>query len=162
MVFNKIIELFVKVKDSVSGVTVKITPAGQMYVATVPEAPPDTTPIRRTGYSSVAGHVDNVYLITSGKNLVIQTAAYSGEASVDGSRVEFWHDPSGNYIDVTDLSTLTNFELLFVGFLNGDGGQIDGTERKFLGDGTGQIVMRRERLGGGAKWIFGKWVGYES
>lgn len=113
--------------------------------------PPDTARVEQVAYSSVATSADLFYPITNGKTLVMQRLSAGAEASTAGTVVELWEDPNG------DGSVLNIIEALFA---SGDASQVSmGAE--FVGNGTRRILLRRLRLDGGAKRIFGRWEGYE-
>lgn len=114
-------------------------------------SPPGTTPVVRTASGSVTTFLDDIYTITSGNNLIIQNLKSGCEASVAGSKVTLYEDPNG------DLSVL-NF--IWGQYLSGTNSQSD-LSKELSGDGTRRIVMRRQRLDGGAKEILAEWNGYE-
>ena len=134
-----------------SGIEADVTADGRLLVSQLQTNPPSTTEIVRSEYISVATTYDNLYTITDGSTLVIQSLSAGCAASIEGSVVELWEDPNG------DLSVLNYIYVLFVN------GHSDKHEMKktFIGDGTRRIVMRLKRLDGGAKEVQGEWVGYE-
>lgn len=116
-----------------------------------PVAPPATTPVMVVAYDSVITNSDTSYTITNGKVLYIQRLYAGAEGSVDGSVVELWYDPNGTGVGMTVIVPL------FVNGSSQDAALLEG----FTGNGTRRILMRRQRNDGGAKIIFGKFVGYE-
>jgi hypothetical protein len=112
--------------------------------------PPNTTSIGDTQKSTVASTDDSDTLIPNGETLIIQNLSAGAEGDVDGSAVELWQ-----YADVTKLNGI----LLGVLYVNGSNGSL-AINRGFIGDGSSIITMRRKRLAGGQKEIFGVWQGY--
>ena len=133
-------------------INVKTNSSGRLLVASdPPEAPPGTDEIIQVEYGSVASSDDLIYTITSGKTLNIRFLSGGGEASVSGSVVELWYDPSGTGTPLTIIDSV---------FCNGNSDQHTLAD-KITGDGTKRIIMRRLRLDGGSKILFGRWIGFE-
>lgn len=112
--------------------------------------PPNTNPIGDTQKSTVSSTDDSDTLIPLGETIVIQTLSAGAEGDVDGSAVELWQ-----YTDITKTVGV----LLGVLYVNGSNGALS-INRGFVGDGSAIITMRRKRLAGGQKEIFGVWQGY--
>lgn len=131
---------------------VAVTSTGRLKIDTAPaDAPPATTAVARTEYSSVSGSDDDVFPIPNGEILIINRFVAGAEVdSTAGNVIELWYDPLG-----TGLS----MEIIDMIFCSGDGDQHD-LRATYVGDGTKQIRMRRRRFGGGSKEIFGRWEGY--
>lgn len=119
---------------------------------TFPEAPPNTSEINQTAYNSISADADTLYTITNGKTLNILTLSGGGEASTSGSAVELWDDPNGN------LTGMSIIEAIFIAASSSNNGTVNFS---VVGNGTRRIVMRRKRLDGGTKLVFGRWTGYE-
>lgn len=117
-------------------------------------APPGTTPIDINIFgdvSSTAG-IDTFFVITSGKTLTIQALSGGSEFHSSGSVVELFHDP--------DADLGVNLERIETIFVNGDSDSVI-VDRKFVGDGTARIVLRRRRYANSAREIWGRWRGFE-
>lgn len=131
---------------------IKLTSDGRLLVSSPPpSAPPETTPVFITEFGNVTIVDDNVYTIPSGETLKI--TRFSAGAEVDavaGSSIELYYDPNGDG---------SSMEIIDVIFASGDSDQHD-LDENFLGDGIKAVRMRRNRLGGGSKQIFGRWEGY--
>ena len=65
--------------------------------------------------------------------------------------IELFEDPNG------DLSVLNVLDVIFASGLSD---QHD-LNAEFIGDGTKRIILRRRRLSGGSKEVFGRWEGFE-
>lgn len=141
---------FVLVDDE--GDRANITSNGRLLVSTEPPSPPDnTTGVSNTEYSNIIGSNDNIYVIPNGEILTLQRfSAGAEEHNNSGSAVELWYDPNGNGSDMTIIDVI---------FCNGVSDQHD-LNQKYEGNGIKTIRMRRKRLGGGSRWIFGRWEGY--
>jgi hypothetical protein len=113
--------------------------------------PPTSTPIVEAYQGNVLTTVDDDYLIPNGETIVIQNLSGGAEGDVDGSKVELFVFPDG---------TKTGGELLSVLYVNGSNGS-DGINQGFTGDGSKLVTIRRSRLAGAGKEIFGKWIGYK-
>lgn len=125
-----------------------------------PVTPPGAVRVTRSEDGDLSGRSDDIYVITDEKTLEIQALFVTAAASLEGSVVEMYWDEFGAYVDQDDLEAL-GLELLVPVIQSGSTFSISFASRKFLGDITAQIVMRRERLDGGAKRVFGRWVGFE-
>lgn len=141
---------FVKITDGTNDAI--INESGQTLVTSPPpETPSGKVGVIQTEYDSVSVIDDNIYVIPNGETLKIQR--FTGGAEIDsvaGSVVELYCDPLGTGIDMTIISLI---------FTSGTTQQVDLNE-VIIGDGIKAIRMRRRRLGGGGKEMFGSWEGY--
>jgi len=129
-----------------------IDETGRLHVSTAAPAPPDTTSISNTQKSNMTGTVDSFTIIPSGHYIQLTLFQAGSEYdSVAGSNAEIYYAPNG---------TTTGIELIAAIYVNGSSNQFDITYITPEGDGTKSILLRRRRLGGGAKEIFAKWGGY--
>lgn len=126
--------------------------SGRLQVSLpAPLPPPGTTGVNITEYSGVAGTLDNVYVIPNGATLFIQRFSASAEVDTSGGNVvELWYDPNGTGVGMTVIDAV---------FVGGNAEQHD-LAITYIGNGTRAIRMRRSRLSGGTKSIFGRWEGY--
>ncbi len=126
--------------------------SGRLQVMIPPPATPEgKTRVVKTEYSNLDGTQDNVYVIPNGETLTLQRFNAGGECDSDtGNVVELWYDPNGNGADM---------EIIDVIFCSGTSSQHD-LNVDYVGDGVKAIRMRRKRLSGGAKWVFGRWEGF--
>lgn len=113
--------------------------------------PPGTTTITESYLSNVSTTIDNDYVIPNGEVIVIQQFSGGAEGDVDGSKVELF---------VFEDGTKTTGELLSVVYVNGSNGT-DSINKGFVGNGSRLVTIRRSRLAGSGKEIFGKWQGYK-
>jgi hypothetical protein len=130
---------------------VKLSADGRLLVSTTSPAPPETTPVDITESGDVVTVSDNVYVIPNGETLEINR--FSAGAEVDataGSVIELYYDPNGTGVGMTLLDAI---------FASGSSDQHD-ENISYLGNGTIAIRLRRRRLTGGSKEIFGRWEGY--
>ena len=129
----------------------KVDASGRLLVSSQTVSPPDTTPVTNTYYSSMAGTIDSFYIIPNGETLIITKFSASGEVDVTaGNAVELYYAPNGN---------TTGIQIIDVIFTSGNADQHDLNE-SYIGNGTRAILIRRRRLSGGSKNIFGRWEGY--
>lgn len=133
---------------------IAVNSEGRMLVSQEPPTPPaETTPVNEYAQGDVSTTDDLDYIIPNGQTLVIQFfAAGSAVDAVSGNVVELWYDADG---------TKTSMVLIDAIYCSGSSNQHT-LNTEYEGDGTAQIVMRRRRLGGGAKEIFGNFRGYIS
>lgn len=142
--------LFVTIVDS-TGKEALVTTSGELRVVNPPpEAPIGTQSITQTAYGDVSTITDTIWVIPNGSTLVVQRFSASGASSVQGSVCVLYYDPNG------DLSVLTPISVIHVDG-NSDEKDLNST---YTGNGVRRIVMRRERLNGGAKSLFASWIGY--
>lgn len=132
---------------------VKIDSSGNLYTVTPqPETPAGKTSINNTQQSDVSGTIDSYTIIPSGQIITIQRMKAGAEMdTVAGSKVELYYAPNGN---------TTGIMLIEAEYVNGSSVFVDLNYVSPAGDGTKAILLRRQRLGGGAVEIFGKWEGY--
>jgi len=132
--------------------TVRVTLDRRLLVSQeAPGAPPGTTQIVQTAFSSINNTADTLFTITNSKTLTIQRLSAGAEVTTEGSIIELFEDPNG------DLSVLN---VIIVIFASGNSDQND-LSIDFVGDGTRRILLRRRPFGGGFREIFGRWVGFE-
>lgn len=125
----------------------------RMLISQELNVPDGATSVTRTQFSNMTGTVDDLYTITNGKTLTLQR--FAGGAEVDttaGNVISLYEDPNG------DLSVLNVIAVIFA---SGSSQQFDIGE-EFVGDGVRRILLRRRRLGGGTKELFGRWEGFEN
>ena len=134
-----------------SGYKANVDSSGRLQISQQVQAPVGTTAISRTRFDGVSTTHDYLYTITNGKSLTITRFSGGCESSTNGSDIELYEDPNG------DLSVLNIIDVIFV---SGISGQHD-LLATFIGNGTRRILMRRKRLDGGAKSMFGRWEGFE-
>ena len=142
------------IEDSETLVNMKVNSNGSINVTSVPvSAPSNATPVVRTAFGAVSSTsgIDDLYTITSGKDLTIQVLQAGAEENTGGSAVDLFHDPNGNLTGMTRLITL---------YENGDSTS-DPIEQTFTGNGTARIVMRRRGFSNNAREMFARWTGYE-
>ena len=130
--------------------TVGVTSGGRLKVSQDVTAPEATTPVQVTDTGNVTTTADNVYVIPNTENLTIQRLNGGGEEDISGNVIELFYDPAGTGTGMTLIDSI---------FCSGNSDQHD-LDVTYTGDGTAAIRMRRRRLGGGAKEIFGRWDGY--
>jgi len=132
--------------------TVAVSPTRRLLVSQEPPSPPpETTRVKQSAYTDMSGTIDTDYVIPNGETVVLQRfSAGAEDDSPQGNVIELWHDP-----DATGNSMV----LIDVLFSSGASDQHDLNDA-FLGDGTAQIKMRRRRLSGEAKLVYGAWEGY--
>jgi len=129
----------------------KVDSTGRLLVSQQTISPPDTTEVVETHYSTVSGTSDEFYPIPNGETLNVTKLTGSAEVEqTAGSVIELFYAPNGD---------TTNLVVIAVIFASGSGDQQDLNE-SFVGDGTNAILLRRRRLSGGGKDVFGKWEGY--
>jgi hypothetical protein len=134
-----------------NGYLTKVDSTGRLLVSTQVVVPPNTTPVSVVYYSNVSGTVDNFYVIPNGVNL--RLTRFSAGAEVEqtaGQAIELYYAPNG---------TTTGIILLDIIFASGNSDQHD-LDDTFAGNGTRSILIRRRRLSGGSKLIYGKFGGY--
>jgi hypothetical protein len=131
----------------------KVDGSGNLYMVTpTPEAPAGKTSIVDTKQGDVTGTSDSFTIIPSGFAITIQRLKAGSEVdTVAGSKVELHYAPNG-----TTVGTI----LIDAVYVNGDSDHSDLNYITEIGNGTKAILLRRQRLGGGAVEIFGKWEGY--
>lgn len=129
---------------------IRVEPDGRLISSASVVNPPNTTSIGDTKQSSVSSSVDDDTLIPNGETIIIQILSGGAEGDGDGSKVELF--------EFTDAEK-TSGTLLGVLYVNGSNGSL-AINRSFVGDGNAIITLRRSRLSGSAKEIFGKWDGY--
>jgi hypothetical protein len=114
--------------------------------------PPASTPIFEVQQSPVTGVDDQDYIIPLGNEVVLQSLSAGAEADTDGSKVELFY--------FTDATKLTGV-LLSALYVNGSNGTETTIFKTPAGNGLdGRITLRRSRLAGPQREIYGKWVGY--
>jgi len=133
---------------------IAVNPSRRMLVSQEPPTPPPATlAVVATEFSDMSGTVDTIIPITDTKILTLQR--FAGGAEVDGPAgnvIELFDDPNG------DLSVLNVIDVIFA---SGNSDQHD-LNAPFIGDGTRRIILRRRRLGGGAREIFARVEGFET
>ncbi len=145
-------DIQVNIVDSDTQYKASIDASGRQLVSTTPVTPPDTTPITKSYFGTVAGDEYVYYTITNGKTIYIQTLSGACEQdSVAGMRMVLYYDEDGD---------MSSPEVLGVIFVNGNTFQIS-LDRNFTGDGTKRIVLRLTHLTGGDLESFSEWKGYE-
>ena len=126
--------------------------SGRLLVSTPPpKPPPNTTPVILTGFGSVSGDVDQEFLITNTKTLVIGRLLAGAAGMNKAGRITLYDNPDGNLVTMNIIATL---------YVNGSSGIADLSE-KFIGDGIKKIILRRSNLGGGSAEMFSRFEGYE-
>jgi len=129
----------------------KVDASGRLLVSSQTVAPVDTTPVSVTEYGDVSTTDDSFYIIPNGEVLTITKFIASAEVdSTSGNAIEFYYAPNG---DTTGLVVINAIHA------SGNSFQVD-INAEYTGDGTKSILLRRRRLSGGAKEIFGRWEGY--
>ena len=134
-----------------------------------PEPPPGTTSVVFNTESEgrdVSGN-QNSYsyrTITNGTTFKIQQFSGDGEGE-SRSKIELYHDPNGD--NPTGGQGGNNIPaawvLIDVIYISDGGGrqQTQDLNTSYTGDGTARIAIRRKRLEGGTRELFGKVIGYE-
>lgn len=145
----------------------KVDPSGRLQVATpTPTPPPTTDPISQSADGNLSNNATSniFYTITNSKTLVIQRFLASGEGGAqDGWFFELYYDPNG----VGSANSSVQGSWVLISFIviqeNGSSDFFDTPPDEYIGDGTGRIVLRRVRRGGGgAKRGFIQFTGYEA
>ncbi|MHC4648302.1 MAG: hypothetical protein ACYTBJ_22820 [Planctomycetota bacterium] len=129
---------------------VRTTEDGRLISTAQVSNPPGSTPVVEVHQGNVGTTVDNDYLIPTGENLVLQNLSAGAEGDVDGNKVELWYYTDG---------TKTTGQLISALYVNGSNAT-DSLAQAFTGDGSAIITLRRTRLAGSSREIFGKWQGY--
>jgi len=179
MIFNRIVDLFVKLKDAAGNaltssdignsqraldtVTVlrdsshpeykaKVDGAGNLFTVTPqPQTPAGKIKLAHVLLSAVTGTDNSYMIIPVGEIVTIQRFKGGAESSSGGSRIILYYAPNG---DLTDL------ELIEILYENGSSDSVDLGYITPVGDGTNAILLQRSYLSGGANEVFGKWEGY--
>ena len=126
--------------------------SGRLLVSTPPPQPPaNTTPIILTGFDAVAGEVDEEYIITNGKTLVIGRLLAGAAGMNKAGRITLYDDPDGTGTTMIAISTL---------YVNASS-EIADLSEKFVGDGVRKIRLRRSNFGGGSVEMYARFEGYE-
>lgn len=142
----------VNIIDSTNGFEARVDDLGRLLVSQVVGDIPNTTPVEHVGFNDVSTSSDTTFTITAGSTLTVSFFQLGCEIDTTaGSKVELYEDDDGTG------STLT---LIAVGFCSGSNQEFT-LSNKTVGDGSRAIRMRRERMSGGAKEIFGRWSGFE-
>lgn len=144
----------VKIEDgSGSGREAYVDVSNRLLVAIAPPSPPPaTTEVLEVAQSNLNGTANLVYTIPTGENLVVQNFRGGAEGGGKSSKVELFYDPNGNGSGMTLISV----------------GYVGDTNFNFNvnytvpdpGNGTRAIRLRRVRLDGGGREVFGSWQGY--
>lgn len=123
---------------------------GRLLVSTeTPPAPPGQVNVNVTESDGVAGISDNIFLIPSGKKVIVRTLTGGAQGSNVGSEITVFHDPNGNGIGMEILERIN---------ANGATFQLN-IGREFVGDGVASIRLRRNNLSGGTVSIYARWTG---
>lgn len=130
---------------------VRTTQDGRLISTASVANPPGSVPVVQTAQGNVTTTVDDDFIIPNGETIILQQLSAGAEGDVDGSKVELFYFPDG---------TKTGGTLISVLYVNGSNGA-DNLVASFTGDGSALITMRRSRLAGSAREIFGKWQGYK-
>ena len=142
----------VEIKSGINGQVATVDSTNRLLVSTNVTAPVGTTEIIQTEYSDSSGTQDSFYTITNGETLTLTRFSAGAASSTEGSVIELYYAPNGN---------TTGLEIIDVIFAKGSSDQHD-LLQEFVGDGTRAILLRRERLDGGSRLMFGRWEGFES
>lgn len=129
---------------------IRTEPDGRLISSASVTNPPGSTSIVEAYQSNVGTSDDQDYIIPNGQYTILQALSGGAEGDVDGSKVELWHFTDGTKTVGTLLSAL---------YVNGSNGN-DNLNVAYVGDGNARITLRRSRLAGSGKEIFGKWIGY--
>jgi hypothetical protein len=113
--------------------------------------PPNSIPISQSSIDVVANELFIDYIIPNGVTIVVQEFNAGAEADSDGSKVELVL-----YSDNTHSVVEEFYSVLFVNGSNGS----DSINKAITGDGVKTLSIRKKRLAGAGKEIFGKWQGY--
>lgn len=113
--------------------------------------PPNSIPISESSIDVVANELFIDYVIPNGVTIIVQSFNAGAEADADGSKVEL--------ILYSDNSHTVIEEFYSVLYVNGSNGS-DSINQAITGDGVKTLSMRKKRLAGAGKEIFGKWQGY--
>lgn len=125
--------------------------SGNLKVTTPPPTPPpNTDQVTVVELDDVSNDSDTYYIIPNTKTLVISRLLSGSEDTNAGSVVLLYLDEDG---------TGNNLELITAQFSNGSNATSD-LGLSTIGDGTKRILIRRHAYGGGARVIFGQWIGY--
>lgn len=132
---------------------VSITAEGRLLVSQEPApSPPGTTDISDIQFDSVTGTDDSFTVIPTSEQIsIIRFKGGSTWDNTGGSIISVWEAPNG------DTSGIVLIEAIIV---NGNTSEFDVSFTSQVGDGTAAILLRRDRGGGGAATIFGKWEGF--
>ena len=128
---------------------------GRLKVAQDPPAPPPATTPVNIGGIQVVGNTpgDTVYVIGTGKTLVVQNFNGGAAPVGAGSKVELFDDPNGNG---------TSMVLLRVAYVLGSNFTFDLSRQFGPGNGTHAVRLRRTSLGGASREIAAFLTGYEA
>ena len=126
---------------------------GRLLISQEPPGTPfGAVAVGETSFGNINGTIDTPFTITNGKKLTITRFVAGAESdSTAGNVIELFEDPNG------DLSVLNVLDVIFASGLSD---QHD-LNAEFIGDGTKRILLRRRRLSGGSKEVFGRWEGFE-
>jgi len=129
----------------------KVDPTGRLLVSTQTVTPISATPVVQLQSGSVSGTANYFYIIPNGVTFTITKFAASSEVEQQaGNVVELYYAPNGNTIGIILIDTI---------YSSGNSDQHD-LDVSYIGNGTRAILLRRRRLSGGAKEIFGRFAGY--
>lgn len=142
----------VSIEGSPSGNFAEVDSSGRLLVSNVSVTPPASTSVIQTEFDGVSGTDDNLYTITNGTTLTIQQFFGGAESSTAGTVIELYEDPNG------DLTVLNEIAIIFAAGVS----NFTDLSESFTGDGTRRILLRRRRLDGGSREVFGRWVGFET
>ena len=130
--------------------TVQVDTTGRVVISTQSLIPIGTTEVSNIYYSSMAGTVDSFYVIPNGVTLRLTKFAAGAEDPASGNVIELYYALNGTTVGIQIIDAI---------FSSGNSNQHD-LNKSYIGNGTRAILLRRRRLSGGAKEIFGKWEGY--
>lgn len=146
----------VALRDGETANLAKVDEAGNLFVKTVPLAPPGTLPVEIIARSSVPGSsvVDIAWVIPLNTKLTIQKIV-GGQYPVSGdaSAVELNYDDSGA---ITASSYLISLGYIGTGEMN----YHDDLNIEYIGNNIAAIIARRQRINATARLMYIRWVGY--
>lgn len=136
-------------------INIEATADGRLLTSGTAPSPTASTTVKRVVFGDVTANntSDDVYTITSGKSLTVQTMLGGGSDTTAGGRIE---------LHVRDNSGVTPSvnTLVVAGYVAGGNFSFD-VDENFTGDGSRQVILRRVNLGGATMHMFGRWKGYE-
>jgi len=157
----------IKIEGDPSGNLADVSSSGELKVVQAPPTPPPgTTPFNIIASGNLGGNANgyDTFTIPNGTNAIVQTFKASAEGE-SRSKCELYSDPLG--VDATGPNGGDNIPaswvLIDVTYTDNNKNVSPQSEDvSYPGDGTARIVLRRKRLEGGGREIFGRIDGYYS
>lgn len=130
---------------------IRVEDDGRLISSASVTNPPNSIPLVMSSVDFVISETFTDYIIPNGVTIIVQQFNAGAEGDTDGSKVEL--------ILYSDNSHSVVEEIYSVLYVNGSNGS-DSINRAITGDGVKTLSMKKRRLAGSAKEIFGKWQGY--